>query len=182
MGLFDFFKKKSPPPFEASLVERDGPSPHYILAHLALRSIALNDSIGFLAITVSEKFEAFLEDLLNDIDKEVAQKRTFSAKDVKVHASQVNGFPCAVLVLPEPQEPAEAHMVALVVPISQESDLSPQGETPQGRYFTLELGVSLSGDQQHTVLCEWDESSHLNYGEGPPVNVEDFLKAISLHF
>ena len=50
-------------------------------------------------------------------------------------------------------------------------------ETVEFRYFTLELGRDKEGGRP-TVLCEWRGEDHLNLGEGPPPQRDEFAQAI----
>ncbi len=175
MGLFDFLKQKSAVP-----PEDDGPSPHYVFAHYALRQIALSEPLRFLAIAASPEAEQFIDAILHDVAEHCGRKTSFGADAVRIHPTRVHTFPCAVIELPEPGEMAEAYMVAVVVPIDPASDEPPDMDTVQARYFTLEKGFSMSNEPR-TVLAEWDTSAHANYGDGPAPTVEAFVQAISEH-
>lgn len=182
MGFFDFLKRKPAPPPEDDdpLPEDEGPSPHYAFAHYALRQMALSDPLKFLAIVVSPDAGRFMDALLQDVADQCDRQASFDATSVKIHQTLVNSFPCAVIVLPEPQEMTEAFMVAVVVPIDMSSEQLPDRDTLKARYFTLEKGFSSSNKPQ-TVLAEWDMGGHLNYGDGPPANVDAFVAALGKH-
>ncbi|WP_442483207.1 hypothetical protein [Aeoliella sp. SH292] len=175
MGLFDFLKRKPGPQ-----AEDDGTSPDYAFAHYALRHIALSDPLQFLAIAASPDAEQFMDAVLQDVAEQCGRKTSFDAASIKIHPTRVNAFPCAVVELPEPQEMAEAFMVAVVVPIDTSTEQLPEPGTVVGRYFTLEKGFSLS-DEPRTVLAEWDTEAHSNYGDGPAPNVDAFITALSEH-
>jgi hypothetical protein len=64
-----------------------------------------------------------------------------------------------VLTLPQPREITEAYLAAIVGRIS---------DPTHGRYFLLETAESIADKRKHTVLGEWNETRHGNFGEGPP--------------
>ncbi len=172
MGIFDFWKRKSEPPPPAT-----GPSPDYVFAHYALRQIALSDPMRVLAILALPDAEEFIDAILKDVGEQCGRDATFSASAIRIHKVRVSEFPCAVIELPEPQEIAEAFMVALVVMIDSTSENAPDMEEVSARFFTLEKGLSMSNDPR-TVLAEWNSSAHSNYGDGPEPNVESFVAAL----
>ena len=175
MGLFDFLKRKPVPK-----PDDDGPSPDYVFAHYALRQMALSRPLQFLVIAASPDAQRFMADILQEVSEKCGRKASFDATSIQIHKCRVHTFPCAVIELPEPKEIAEAFMVALVVPIHMSQE-SPKGiETIPARYFTLEKGFTMS-DEPRTVLAEWEMGRHSNYGDGPAVNVEEFVAAISRH-
>lgn len=174
MGLFDFLKRKP-----AASSDGDGPSPEYAFAHYALRQLALAKPVHFLALMASPKAQPFFKDVLADVSEQCGRKCSFDAAAVQVHHGRIAEYPCAVIVLPEPKNMAEAYMVAVVALIDPSQD-EPDIENVKGRYFTLERGLSLAGGTR-TVLCEWSETGHSNYGDGPPATVEAFVSALREH-
>lgn len=172
MGLFNFLKRKQPPP-----PADDGPSPEYMFAHVVLRQIALDDPLQFLAAIASPAAEEVIDSLLKIVAEECGRPAPFGPADIAIHTIRVNDFPCAVIELPEPRELAEAHFVALTATVDMSDGEPPGNEPVPARYFTLEKGIGLD-DQPRTVLCEWNTSTHMNYGDGPPPTVDDFAEAI----
>jgi hypothetical protein len=67
------------------------------------------------------------------------------------------GFRFGVLTFPKPREMTEAY-VGIVVGRPEDPTFL--------RYFLWEESVSLDGTPS-TVLGEWQESRHMNYGPGP---------------
>ena len=174
MGLFDFFKRKPTP---AASPSDGGPTLHYVLAHYALRQTALADPAMYLGILASDDAPAFLGRLIDAIANDFGTTPDFGAGDVKVHPGRVGQYPCAVVEMPEPGDVAEAHFTALVTLIDLDEGLPEEGATIPARYFTLEKGATLDG-QPRTVLAEWDETSHSNYGDGPEATLPAFVEAI----
>lgn len=170
MGLFSFGKRKQPP-------KGNGPSPEYAVAHLFLRHMALSDPVGFLAIVASPDAQKFFEGVLHDVAEMCGRSTNYDAGAIKRHGRRIEGFPCAVIEFPAPEEMVGAYMVAAVALVDVSSgDLSDVGEV-KARYFTLEKGMPIASEPR-TVLGEWTASTHSNYGDGPPPTVEAFVEAI----
>ncbi|MGC3968466.1 MAG: hypothetical protein QM775_14145 [Pirellulales bacterium] len=162
----------------AALLDADGgPSFEYALAHLALRGVALEEPLGFLGVVASPDAEKFLTSIITRVAETCKCRPPFGAKQIRVHKMRVKNYPCAILEFPPPRETTEAFMVACVVPMNPQQDLR-EGEAVKGRYFTLEKGYVLPGDPPRTVLAEWDEHAHSNYGDGPPAEPRAFAAAL----
>lgn len=173
MGIFDFFRKKPAPVAPAD----DGPSFHYVVAHYALRQIALQDPLQYLAIMASPEVREFLQAVLSDVAEQLpGQKGVFTADDLLVHPCRIGDFPCAILEFPVPGEITETYFTALLVMISLGEEL-PEPNRVEARYLTLEKGASLDGAPR-TVLCEWTSTSHLNFGDGPTPTLLAFTDAL----
>jgi hypothetical protein len=185
MGLFDFFRRKPKPdpvptPAESFPDDLDAPRcHHYTLAHVALRQVALSQPLAFLGVLASPEATRFLSDLLRQVTANCRGREDrpdFAVDDITVYTLRAGKYPCAVIEMPRPRATAEAHMVAAVVL----ADLSgqPPGENPPVRYFTLEKGMTFGGPPR-TVLCEWNDEAHMNYGDGPPAEVPAFVAAVA---
>lgn len=172
MGLFDFIKRRPDPP-----PEPDGPSPHYAFAHMALPQIAFADPLPFLGLVASPQAEEFFGAVLADVAEHCGGRVPFAASAIRVHPMRIKDSLCAVLELPAPNETAEAYMVAFAVPSDALPDGNGTSSQRASRYITLEKGFSLDGESR-TVLGEWQQGSHLNYGDGPAPSVEEFVAAL----
>ena len=161
--------------------DADGPSPHYAFAHLALRHAALGDPPGFLSLLASPRADRWLEALLTDVEIRCGRPAGFAAGDATVHRVRVAARPCAVVELPPPTEATEAHFVALVL-LTDLAALDPGADPAsidwRARFFTLESGFVFPGEPPRTVLGEWTATSHANYGDGPPPELDAFLAAL----
>jgi hypothetical protein len=180
MGLFDFFKRKSTPEPAPALPDMQPRCPHYTFAHQALRSVALADPLPCLGLLASADAGRFLAGLLESVSEHCAalgEKADFTADDIRVHPTRVGSYPCAVVQMPPPRAITEAFFVALVL-LAAPEDPPERPEDARLRYFTLEKGFSLDGSER-TVLCEWTETRHVNYGDGPAPHVEAFVAAVS---
>ena len=174
MGQSDFQDENS-----EGVPEDDGPSPHYVFAHYALRQIALAEPMQFLEIAASPDADKFIAALLQQVVKQCGREAGFDAAEIKVYPTRVNNYPCAVIEMPEPQEAAEAWLVGVVVPVDFSVKVPADLDLDQitAQYYTLEKGVSLTGEPR-TVLAGWDDQRHNNYGDGPEPTVEAFVAAL----
>ncbi len=179
MGLFDWFRRKADPRPDAWSADElldDPRCDHYAFAHQALRAVALEDPLGCLAVLASADARPFLAALVRSVtdfcrDRNVGPTAGLTADDLAVHRVRALGHPCAVVEMPAPRAAAEAHYVAVAL-------TAEPSENPEARYFTLEKGLQLDGEAR-TVLCEWTaDGTHRNYGDGPPLGVEPFVRAI----
>lgn len=176
VGLFGFGKKKAPPALPE--LSGQGPATDYVFAHIALRQMAVSQPLRVLAIAGSDKAYDFLSDLLKDVEEQCGQPATYAANEIQLHHRRIGNSPGLVVEFPHAKEMAEAHMVAIVALMDLTSDQEPDFDSVKGRYFTLEKGITMS-DEPRTVLAEWDTTAHMNYGDGPPCDVEQFVAAIS---
>ena len=159
--------------------EEDGPSADYVLAHYALRQIALSEPLQMLAILASPDANRFIDNVMQDVAEQCGKPNTFDSDSVRIHPTRVNDYPCAIIEFPEPEEIAEAHLVAVVGLIDMSAQEPPDDSAElNARYFTLEKGMSLN-DEPRTVLAEWNSETHSNYGDGPPATAADFAAAIA---
>ena len=173
MGLFDILKRKKPTP-----PEQDGPSVHYVFAHIALRHIALAEPLQFLAMAASPNANNFLASVMQDVEEQLGRKASFNSSALTVHRIHINNFPCVIIELPDPSKVAEAYMVAFVVLVDTTQEEMLESSTVTGRYFTLEKCFTLDNESR-PVLAEWDEERHSNYGDGPAPTVEALRQAIA---
>ncbi len=150
---------------------------HYVMAHVALRQIGLNDPLRYLAILGSDEATGFLEHIFKmvsgDIDDEEAD---FSAEALQVHCQRIGKYPCAVVEMPEPRSTTEAFFTGLVMLKEMGTEFTEDEKIP-ARYFTLEKGFEEDGTSR-TVFCEWTDEAHSNYGDGPQPTLVGFCEAI----
>lgn len=70
------------------------------------------------------------------------------------------------IVLPSPEEPPDAHSVAIV------------WNQPTPDFYVMELGDRLDGNATY-YLCGWTaDGNHSNYGEGYKPDLESFRRAL----
>jgi hypothetical protein len=145
---------------------------HYQLAHVALRSVAFQDPLGFLSLMASEKAREVLASLLEQVSEHCSGDVAFDANDVAIHRVRLLGSPCLVVEMPVATVPPEAHFVGVWLAINDGP------ETAQIRYFTLEAAADSYATR--TVLGEWDEEGkHVNYGVGPEPSLEGFVQSLT---
>ena len=150
---------------------------HYFLAHKALSQIALSGPFQFLEIMHSPKAPHFLDSVILKVCADIGVQPHFGSPEITITPQTVNNFPCIVLEFPEPQEQAEAHMVALVLLADRSAEIS-DAKTVPGRYFTLEKSMDVMSGEPQTVFGEWTNNKHLNRGTGPDPSVDAFVSAI----
>ena len=167
-----FWNRKKTPP--ANLTEpRDH---HYLFAHHAAREICLQDPLRFFGIFASPERDKFLAWLWTTVEKRVGKPIVdVDPRETAVVTTKLKDCPAIFIRMPVAMGPAEAHIVGVVLTeFPQEATAAP---TAAVRYFTLEHGVRLDGSAR-TVLCEWADGAHRNYGDGPAATVADFAKAV----
>ena len=184
------FKRKDRPADESlvTLLKEVMPPPHHNeFAHRALRGICMTDPCRFfLTVAKPETRASFFDEVWQEVCRMYAEGKqpTFSMADVTVAVKRVGDYPVLLITMPRPEFITQAYMVAIVLKIRFEElkttlvNALMNGKSqarPEVRYFVLESG----SPPGRTVLCEWDAAGeHQNYGDGPPPDPEEFLKAI----
>jgi hypothetical protein len=183
MGHFDFLRRKAPQLPDPNSEQLDYPRcHHYALAHVALRSAAFCDPLGYLSVLASPKARRFPARLLRSVsDSEHCRQEEpqpdFTIEDIAVHLVRAGRYPCAVIELPRPKATTEAYFTAAVL-LAVPEDGMPETAPLELRYFTLEKGFVLAGPPR-TVLCEWTfDGTHLTFGDGPATQLEAFVRAV----
>lgn len=153
---------------------------HYVLAHVALRQVALADPYGFFAVMTSPQRQAFLDDLWQQVCERYDAEGTasFTSSDIDVQTTQIGDYPTVLIEMPEPHFVAEAHMVCVVLKVPPQQP-PPPPDDPEIRYFTLEKGRSVRTGKAKTVLGAWEGGSHTNYGDGPEATPGAFLERVA---
>jgi hypothetical protein len=184
MGSSDITPDKRPsrpaePPRDAATDAETRPI-HYLFAHYALRSVALNDPVFYFNALASPDARKFLTNLLQttaDHARPGDPPADFTADDLTVHTVRAGAYPCAVVEMPQPQAMTEAYFTAAVLLVDA-ADESPHLVGAPVRYFTLEKSFDLDGNAI-AMMCEWGkDGSHANFGGGPPPRLDDFVKAV----
>ena len=149
---------------------------HYVFAHQALRQACSVDPLSFFAALGSNERDELLGRVLAVTVRHVGEPADFTPADLEVITGRIHDWPCAVIRMPVARAAAEAHLICVVltgIPAAEEQSAAPLAF----RYFTLERSFDF-GDGPATVLCEWTEHQHVNFGSGPAVEVGDFVAAI----
>ena len=152
---------------------------HYVLAHVALRQVALSDPFGFFGMMASpEARQEFLDDLWGQICRNCDSEggATFTVRDLTIHTTRIGDYPTILVVMPPPQFTAEAHFVGIVLKVGI-TDMQETPDNPELQYFTLEKGTDESGAAR-TVLCAWKGETHVNFGDGPEATPVAFLRKV----
>jgi hypothetical protein len=140
---------------------------HYNFAHRVLRSVSDTQPDVLFKGLSGDRAAKMLADLWKMSANGVEPDQVLSDDGLRreVHQSS-RGEPIVVVICPDAIGITEAHFVAIV---STEAGL---------RYFTLEASIDFETNADITVLCEWIEGRHLNFGRGPDPTVSAFLDAI----
>jgi hypothetical protein len=138
-----------------------------------------------LAFSAPEKFLAFLERngstfleyFWNECGKHIAEEQRLDPEGLGCNIYPLDDdIVAACITLPQPTEMPEAYYIAFVHRPASEDPLD--SKRVFTRYFTLEYGQRIDGSPR-TVLCEWTaDGSHLNYGDGPPPQMDLFINSI----
>ena len=149
---------------------------HYVLAHHVMREVCADDPLRFFAVIASPERDQFLAWMWDLAGRHAKHRATdMSVDQIRVTTCRLGESPTIVFTLPETRAVAEAHLVGVVLDrLPAEGDVS---DTIGFRYFTLEHGTNLDGSAR-TVLCEWADGNHRNFGNGPAADAEAFLQAI----
>jgi hypothetical protein len=184
MGWFNWFKRKPAHPDDPFNLGPVGQPRchHYTLAHHALRQVAFGQPLAFFGALASPEAYKLLSELLASVNEHCRHEEPrpdFSVDDIGIHPLRVGGRICLVLEMPRPRAVTETHFVAAGL-LKEPTEIAPSDDEHAlpVRYFTLEFGLPERGEPR-TVLCEWtNDGSHLNYGDGPPAELQAFVGAI----
>lgn len=140
---------------------------HYDFAHLLLRGRFQADPGGLLRLLAGEDGPTLLRALWNEAGQGASDDaEPIDATGLSRTLEAWPGGGLLLVKLPRPRAITEAHFVALAVP-----------EATDARYFTLEHGLDERGDAR-TVLCEWRDGAHYNFGDGPEADALAFGAAV----
>jgi hypothetical protein len=187
MGVFDFLKRGGNKAGGGARERNKPRDQHYAFAHVVLRQLAFEDPVGCIGVLHSPEKDKMLASLWDKIGEQCraggAADGVVEGPPPSVRPAPVGRFPSSIVTMPEALDPTEAHFIAIVLHVDvaalRAGDEPP--ERPELSYFTLEKGVSLTG-QSRTVLCGWNaEGSHLNFGDGPPAEFDAFVAAVAEH-
>jgi len=149
---------------------------HYVFAHYTVRKVCEQDPLQFFAIVASPeqpKFLAWLWELTaKRVGKPIAE---VNPAELSVTTGRVKDYPAIIFTMPPPEAAAEAHFVAVLLTSGPMSE--GEASRAQFRYFTLEHGKNLDGTLR-TVMAEWAEDAHRNFGDGPAATAKDFIDAV----
>ncbi|HEX5015397.1 MAG TPA: hypothetical protein VFV72_14715 [Candidatus Limnocylindrales bacterium] len=124
-------------------------SPRYLAEHLILPRF-LREQGGVMALDAIKERNA-------DFFIPVWMEAGFQFTPRMVHTAN-QGYRLGLITLPAPREDTEAYFAAIV---GNESNPLDWG------YFVLESSTSIDGSAR-TVIGEWSDGRHLNFGSGPP--------------
>jgi hypothetical protein len=164
-------------PKKATQTARSEPRDHhYVFAHYTVREVCAQDPLQFFSIIASPEQEQFVAWLWQTTEKRVGRPIIdVDPRQMTITTCRVQELPAVILKMPSPVAAAEAYLVGVLLTGLQEAQ---DAESKVCfRYFTLEHGANLDGTTR-TVLCEWADGGHLNFGDGPRPTVEAFINAL----
>jgi hypothetical protein len=140
---------------------------HYRFAHRTLRGIVEKDPGTFARLSARDDFVRGLTGVWDAMNEALPPEQRLAAEGLATcRSDDQNGRTIVIVTMPPAEHAAEAHFVGVVI---DDESLS--------RYITLEHGWNLD-DSPRTVLCEWTERGHMNFGDGPPADLDSFRQAV----
>lgn len=139
---------------------------HYVFAHRELVAIARRFAGNLPELAQSGRMDAALAMTWDRVGSSLPADARLPQAGLEASLHDVDGASVVLVTMPHPEHGAEAYFVAIVVSDGQLSD-----------YFVLEHGWTVR-DEPRTVLCKWEDGSHVNLGDGPPAEAHAFLSAV----
>lgn len=157
---------------------------HYIFAHKLLPSFFFQKPDVFITALMNRRAElvrSLWDDVGKDIEGSDGSEARIPSDDLDLHLEVLpENTIVAIVELPEAQEMPEAHYVALVYRLGTGDVVGGRDPGSIARVFTLEYGLTLSGPEERTVLCEWgSDGAHMNLGDGPEVSISAFVRRLA---
>jgi hypothetical protein len=151
----------------------------YLFAHQALPVQTFADPSRMLSILAGPEGQRFLDDAWQIAGRHCdPDKRVQDASPSYTFSPTGTSGVVAVVKPPEPQEPGEAHFIAILGRFEQ-AENPDLAKLRWVRLFTLERAIHPVNETECTMLCEWTaEGAHKNYGDGPPADEELFVEAV----
>ena len=147
----------------------DRPRPHhYRFGHRALPSVLLSPRVDLRAIVDQGRVLAGLRSTWVSVGEELDAQDRLDDDGLNCAVVEVAGTQGLLVTLPAPADATEAYFT-LVLP------LAPAGTR---RYFTLEFSWDVVGARPSTVIGEWSDRGHLNWGGSPAPDPASFLTAV----
>jgi len=134
---------------------------HYKFAHEILKNMFLENPEQFVKNTLHSEDD--LRGLWYNVGKFYSEQyeevEELDGSDIKIIAKEFEDNLLVIISMPEPKDIPEAYFIGLIIP---------HDDTKNARYITLEHG------EEGSVLCEWTNEAHLNFGEGPEPTLDNF--------
>jgi hypothetical protein len=151
-----------------ALFNTDGPRRHhYVFAHRQLLAVARRFAGTFPEMVRSGRLDTALAATWDRVGEGLPPADRLPGAGLTAALDERDGRHIVLVTMPRPEHGAEAYFAAIMVADDQ-----------LARYFVLEHGWT-ERDEPRTVLCEWDDQGrHINFGDGPPAEVNAFLSAV----
>ena len=147
---------------------------HYYFAHEYLPEMAAADARSLIARLRERSANDYLTFLWTSAGHDItaAGGAILPADGLHCFAVELADNWFGVLVqFPRPTRVLEAYFAAIVLEARRPL-------ATDHRYFTLELGENIIDGSMRTVMCEWDEERHINYGDGPEPDSQKFCQRL----
>lgn len=146
---------------------------HYLFSHFALRERAFDDPKGLVKILSLDSGMEYLESLWDSVGR-----TNIDSAEEYIHSSGIWCYPFTVdkkfqgviVQPPPPYAPTEVYFIAIVISNGKKS-INKSGV----RYFTLEKNAE---DSYAPLLCEWENTEHINLGIEVPASQSFFAEVI----
>jgi hypothetical protein len=126
-----------------------GPSPRYLAEHFLMPQFLADRGANAVLSAIDQKNVDFFQPVWMDAG--------FRFSPAFLYATQAP-YRIGILTFPQPQDVTEAYLGAVLGRTDDPSFL---------RYFLWEESISFTPGQTATVIGEWTETEHANYGPGP---------------
>lgn len=140
---------------------------HYVFAHRELPVIARKVGAELVPLARSGRMHEALAATWQAIGERLPEDQRVAGSGLSADVHELSAGTAVLVWLPAVEHAAEAHFAAIVFP----RDMTPP------RYVVLEHGWT-SNDEPRTVLGEWNDRGHVNYGDGPTPDAAGFLAAV----
>ena len=154
---------------------------HYGFAHEIFLDFTQCSPDMMYTMIASGEPESLIEMLWGHVCEryDESQETDIDPSGIKTSIHQLGSYPTVLIEMPKAKGMLEAIMIAVV--LSDYTVIDNRSSCEFARYFVLELTQDAT-DRILTMLCEWSEGQHLNYGEGPEADVGDFLNIVKKLF
>lgn len=160
---------------QVSSADSDLPSLRYVFANLYLRGALFEIGVGDVLFT--NRGTEYLRGMWERCSRDYPQGNRLGPSELRLlEVVRYQDWVILPVVFPEPDQATEPFFGAIALRQGQKR-WGLWRAKPQLRYFLLELKEPASA--HGTTLGEWTMEQHLNYGNGPPPEVEPFIERVA---
>jgi len=147
---------------------------HYIFAHRILPALFFENPFNFIG-SANLKGEEMLKSIWSGFAQEMIEDKSqrLDSERLAVTAVEEHSVLGTLITLPQPEAMAECYYVCAMGELKK--NFFGRVKIKKPKFFTLELGVNLDGENR-TVFCSWlKNGTHLNFGGGCEPNPKEFI-------